>query len=257
MFSTIPFFITNASSGAPGPAPTPSLPAGYTFYVDASDSDSYPGTGTTWFDLSGNNYDMTLSSADVFVDNGGNDKYMDFEDGIAKYYVGGVVTDLPSAENGTWVFYTSPKNAEYVPGFDMYKTLLRSWSFGSHPVIISNDGYNLGTLAGPSFTTPFDIRTIPNVVTEPHMMAFKLKLDTTPNWTFFYDSYTSTAQASIDATPSPDPWTTASLGGWHNNDPSPTSYSQTWGKIWFAVYYPFLLSTAELNQVNDYIASRY
>lgn len=252
MFTTPFTFLKAATTAA-------SLPSGYTFYVDASDPTSYPGTGTTWFDLSGNGYNMTLSSAGVFVNNGGNDKYMDFENGIAKYLIGGVLTDLPAAPEATWVFYTSTKDAEFVPGFDKYKTLLRDIATGNHPVIVNNDGVSLGTIAGGSFITPFNITTIPNVVTEPHMMAFKLKLNTTPNWTFFYDSFTSTAQASIDATPATigGTWTTACLGGWHNNDSSPTAFSQTWGKIWFAVYYPFLLSTAQLDQVNSYIAARY
>ena len=33
------------------------------FFVDASDSSSYSGSGTTWSDLSGNGYDLTLTNA--------------------------------------------------------------------------------------------------------------------------------------------------------------------------------------------------
>ena len=36
------------------------------FYVDAAKSDSYPGSGTTWFDLSGNDYDTSIVSGNSF-----------------------------------------------------------------------------------------------------------------------------------------------------------------------------------------------
>jgi hypothetical protein len=246
MFTT-PFAFMAAPAGA-------SLPSGYTFYVDASDPTSYPGTGTTWYDLSGNGYNMTLSSAGVFVNNGGNDKYMDFASGIAKYLPGGTLANIPTTdgEEGTWVFYTSVKSLTA----GNYKTLLRG-ELGNHPVIVNNNGYSLGLYAAnPSFA--FDLSTIPNVVSEPHMMAWQLKVSTTPNWSFFYDSFTSSAQATINTTPQGvSGWASACLAAWHNNDSSPTSFDQTWGKIWFAAYYPFLLSTAELDQVNDYIAARY
>jgi hypothetical protein len=248
MFTTPFAFMAAPAGGA-------SLPAGYTFYVDASDPTSYPGTGTTWYDLSGNGYNMTLSSAGVFVNNGGNDKYMDFGNGIAKYLPGGTLTNIPTTdgEEGTWVFYTSPKS---ITAGD-YKTLLRGKN-GNHPVIVNTNGYSLGLyVAGPYFA--FDLSTITNVVTEPHMMAWQLKISTTPNWSFFYDSFTSSAQATINAnvTVQEPSWASASLGAWHENSSSPTSFAQTWGKIWFAAYYPFLLSTAELDQVNDYIAATY
>jgi len=35
-------------------------------YLYAADTDSYPGTGTTWFDLSGNNFDATLNGTTAY-----------------------------------------------------------------------------------------------------------------------------------------------------------------------------------------------
>lgn len=43
-------------------------------YLDAADSNSYPGTGTTWSDLSGNGYDGTLTNGPVY-----NSTYFDFD----------------------------------------------------------------------------------------------------------------------------------------------------------------------------------
>lgn len=55
---------------------------GLYLFLDAGDSDSYPGSGTTWFDLTSNNLDFTLINGTfyssgfdgIFVFDGGNDK---------------------------------------------------------------------------------------------------------------------------------------------------------------------------------------
>ena len=41
---------------------------GLVFYVDAANRSSYPGSGDTWYDLSGNNYNLTISGS-VTVEN--------------------------------------------------------------------------------------------------------------------------------------------------------------------------------------------
>jgi hypothetical protein len=254
MFTTPFTFLKAATSAA-------SLPSGYTFYVDASDATSYPGTGTTWFDLSGNGYNMTLSSAGVFVNNGGNDKYMNFSNGIAKYLPGGTLSTIPSTngEEGTWVFYTSIK----LLSSPDYKTLIRSTPGGGgiHPVLIDGNEA-LGAYIGGFKNSSFDMTTISDVYSQPHMMAWKFILDPTgsPNWAFYYDSNTSSPSATLEDTPEDAgayTWETCCIGAYHLESNDPTVFNQPWGKIWFAVYYPFLLSTAQLNQVNSYIAARY
>lgn len=44
---------------------------GLQFFVDAGNSLSYPGSGTTWYDLSGNGNDVTLTSTTFTTDAGG------------------------------------------------------------------------------------------------------------------------------------------------------------------------------------------
>lgn len=58
---------------------------GLIFYVDAADANSYPRTGTTWYDLSGNNYSGTMTNGPTFSNSGrgsilfdGVDDYVDF-----------------------------------------------------------------------------------------------------------------------------------------------------------------------------------
>lgn len=47
------------------------VPAGMVLFLDAGDSNSYPGTGTTWYDLSGNNNDGTINGATYSPEQGG------------------------------------------------------------------------------------------------------------------------------------------------------------------------------------------
>lgn len=68
-----------------------SITNGMILYVDAANTRSYPGSGNTWYDLSGNNRHVTLYNAPTFssANNGG----LDF--------------DAPSSEYGT---FDSPGN---------------------------------------------------------------------------------------------------------------------------------------------------
>jgi hypothetical protein len=43
---------------------------GLILYLDAANEKSYPGSGTTWFDLSGQNADAIAASLPDFVSNG-------------------------------------------------------------------------------------------------------------------------------------------------------------------------------------------
>lgn len=59
-----------AVSAAPEP-PSPSVVQdGLLFYLDAGNPTSYPGSGTTWTDLSGNGNNFTLVNSPTFVSNG-------------------------------------------------------------------------------------------------------------------------------------------------------------------------------------------
>lgn len=59
------------------------------FYVDAGDTNSYAGSGTTWSDLSGNNYNATLVSSPTFNSSG----YFTF-DGSTDYATLGNISGL-------------------------------------------------------------------------------------------------------------------------------------------------------------------
>jgi len=56
--------------------------SGLSLYLDASNPKSYPGTGTTWFDLSGNSKHFTLDASGITWNSAG---YFSLADGGATY----------------------------------------------------------------------------------------------------------------------------------------------------------------------------
>jgi hypothetical protein len=98
------------------PTPTPSqfptslITSGLTMYNNANINASYPSpyTGSTWFDLSGNQYDTTLINSPSFVSTG-TTKYFDL-DGTNDYMVsetGATLTGSNSVTFSTWIRYSS------------------------------------------------------------------------------------------------------------------------------------------------------
>lgn len=47
------------------------IKTGLILHLDASNPASYPGSGATWFDISGNNNHVSLTGSPSFVTNGG------------------------------------------------------------------------------------------------------------------------------------------------------------------------------------------
>ena len=79
---------------------------GAVVHLDAGDINSYPGSGTTWYDLSGNGYNFTIN-AGAYKSSG--PKYMDFNGsyGCAKK----TDSDLPISGNVTCICWTRVLNS--------------------------------------------------------------------------------------------------------------------------------------------------
>ena len=101
-----PFAYMGAVAGAAPPYVTDNL----TFYVDASDASSYPGTGTTWSDLTTNGNDASIVGGPTFGGTG-DAKYFDL-DGNAEYFS---VPSLNLQQSFSFetVFQTSTNSSRY------------------------------------------------------------------------------------------------------------------------------------------------
>ena len=238
-----------AAQGGPK-VPRASLVCAY----DAANYKSYPGSGTTWYDLSGNGYHLTLNSAGTW-NSAGARSYMDFTAGIAKYLPGGSLTDIPGTGGGpgTICIFSTIK----APDSD-WKTLVRG-SGGDHQVIIYADtGIDLGMYDndGAGFLdSGFDVDTLSNRTTEYHFMAWKLDTSS-PYYQFYYDQNLSSAASTITNSNATFNNGFAGVGAYHNANSSPTSFSQEFGAIRMFLFYNKHLSETELREVYNSYKSR-
>lgn len=228
---------------------------GLVLALDAADKNSYTGTGTTWTDLSGNNYNFTLSNANVWTTYN-SVRCMDFENGIAKYLPGGVLTDLPVFANITICMYSTIKVAD-----TNWKTLWRtSTAPGDHQVIISaTDGISLGMYDNDSagfLDTGFKMNTISSYTTKFHFYVWKLS-SSSPYYQFYYDDNLSTSSATLTNANATLNRGTACIGAYHNSTSTPTDFSQPWGRISNFYYYNRHLSETELRQNYNTTKSRF
>jgi hypothetical protein len=112
---------TNLIQGEPYVPSGPVLPpvtSGLGLYLTTYEAASYPGSGSTWNDLSGNGYNFTLTNPDFYSDGGFNWFYFANDGGTKRYALNTAdfTSGMPSALNqfgqkGTY-FYVVKKNAD-------------------------------------------------------------------------------------------------------------------------------------------------
>ena len=206
-----------------------------------------------WKDLSGNNYNLTLSHPSVSTTYNGV-RCMDFENGIAKYLPGGVLTDLPVYPNITICMYSTVKAND-----GNWKTLWRSTG-GDHQIIINaGDGVSLGMYdnGGAGFIdTGFDVNTLSNYTTQFHFYVWKLSA-ISPYYQFYYDGNLTTSSGTLTNVNSQFTMGTACVGAYHVASSNPAVYEQPWGRISNFYYYNRHLSEAELQQIYQATKSRF
>ena len=219
-------------------------------HLDATDTASYSGSGTTWTDLSGNGYDFTLSNASSFVAaSGSTPAHMNFESQICRRLVSGSMSNVPNATNGTIVIFSTIKNIT-----NNWRTLLRgSLSAPDHQVIIGNESNDLGMYdneGGAFQNSGFNINSVPNYTTAFNMHAWKLS-QSSPYYEYFYNTNTSSASGTITNSNATFNNGFSAIGGWHDNANTGAG-SQHWGKIMTFLYYQKHLSSSELDQIYNY-----
>ena len=111
--------------------PTNIVTNGLVLFLDANNTNSYPGSGTSWYDLSGNGNTGTLTNGPTFSSvNGGTIVF----DGIDDYVNVANASSLNASAQTISVWY----NATTIPG--RLATII-----GKHDTAGSNNGYNLWT----------------------------------------------------------------------------------------------------------------
>lgn len=103
----------------------PVITTGLVFYVDAGNSSSYPGTGTTWTDLSGNANNFTLTNGPIF--NSSNGGYFSF-DGTNDYAQGPTLSVGTSWTVEAWINTTTTATDAFIGQVGSYGLF-----FGTRP----------------------------------------------------------------------------------------------------------------------------
>ena len=235
---------------------TPAVTDSIRLHLNATDVNSYNGTGTTWSDLSGNGYDFTVNES-AFQETDGI-KYMDFNatNGIAKHIVAGNLSDVPYNRYATFQVF-SAITTDVSTG---WRTLTRGTNFDHHVII--NDSNIIGHYDNDSqgfISSGYNVTNVPNYSSKFNCLTFKLgqpNLDPEQGWKFRYND-----QSSDDATISSVHagfWNGISqlggYGGGGNAIPDMNTHSQYWGKISVFLYYTRWLTDQEI--LDNYNAAK-
>jgi hypothetical protein len=199
--------------------------------LDANDSLSYPGTGTTVFDIT-SEYDHTLIGATYTVRNG--IKCFDCTTGNNRVNLGVTGPTLP---NSGYTYITWARLITSTAGF---RTLLYTNSPKYTPITIPNASNTLGYWDTSFKSSGYDVASSAGVWVQYAVVG------TNTSQTFYINGTQvgSTISAGAGGTTH---W------GWGNNDVA----GQPWGHVANMYFYNRQLSLAEITQQYNYLAPRF
>jgi hypothetical protein len=112
------------------------MPTNLILYLDANNSSSYSGTGTTLNDLSGNGYTHTLSNSNLYTNLSG---VKCFNCSSTGQVILSNLTTIQIPTNFTYISWVRVRAS--TSGF---RTLLRSYNTGGHAIIVNTGTNTLG-----------------------------------------------------------------------------------------------------------------
>jgi hypothetical protein len=209
--------------------------------LDASNSTSYPGTGTIWYDLSGNNNNFNIVASAY---NSSGPKYMNFGGGygIAK---NGSNIPLSDSTGITYMVWTQILNSTA-----NWRTLTRAYAASDdHQVIILYNSYNLGMYdgaGGAGFVgTGYNVTSIPGYSSGWYCLYWRWQ-NFSPYYEFSYNDTPGTIRGSITNSNGRYQSGFGAVGGYHENNTTPSNASQYWGNIGQFLCYNRRLTDVEL-----------
>jgi hypothetical protein len=226
---------TITPTNTPTPSSTPSIvSSGLVIQLDAYESSSYPGTGTTVFDITGG-YDHTLIGATYTVLNG--IKCFDCTTGTDRVVVNGTGPTLPTSG------YTYITWARLIPSTSGFRTLLYTNTTPINkitPITIPNGGSTLGYWDTAFRSSGYDASSSAGAWVQWAVVGDN------SSQTFYINGSQEGSTIAFGAGGTPH-W------GWGNNDLS----GQPWGHVANMYFYNRQLSLSEITQQYNYLAPRF
>jgi hypothetical protein len=222
--------------------------------LDASDPNSYPGSGTTWYDLSGNGNNYTILATAY---NSSGPKYMDFNGsyGCAKK----TDADLYVFGNVTVVCWTRIKNSTAE-----WRTLLRGAStFGDHQMIIQSGGWDIGMFDNKNGTgfnaTGYSQQSLPGYGTTAwNMLIWRFDWSNSPYYALAYNNSPETIRGSNTSVNARFKSGVCSIGAYNNGvQTDPSNASQYWGDIGYISIHGRILSNSEILDIYNGTKARF
>jgi hypothetical protein len=242
---TFKVYATNSFGNSPlssesNQASTPSIPitSGLLLFLDAGNTGSYPGSGTTWFDISGNGRNYTMVNTPTFVSAGDNSYFTNFADNI--YFTGGTSYLPTGASPRTLISIARTPNP--LSGYQhiaQYGTTNTGQSFG---ITTLGGSWNTHTWAG-SYNPG-----APNASTNTMYMASAGVQNSSTQWMWINTTaYSGGGSHAVNT------------GNSENNIGARIATSESWGngRIYLYAMYDRLLSTSEITTFYNTYKTRF
>jgi hypothetical protein len=134
----------------------PIVSNGLVLHLDAGNASSYPGTGTTWFDLSGNNNNGTLVNGVRFDNGNGGSLSFDGVDDYVSFAYNPSLTTQVTVEIWMILRSTSPNGTAWIAGRELsYRILYSSNGFVWVCATQNNPWYTAGTAISAGSINPY------------------------------------------------------------------------------------------------------
>jgi hypothetical protein len=209
--------------------------------LDAGNTRSYPGTGTTWYDISGSGGTNFTINASAFNSSG--PKYMDFN---GSYGCAVTASGVDTTFSGTCtaVVWTRILNSS-----GNWRTLFRAESSGAdHQVIVQSGGWAIGmydNTNGTGFNSSgFSQQSLPGYGTSQWNMLVWRWVSTQNDFYYYSFSYNDSPETERGANSSSNArFKTGfrTLGAYNSSSPN-----QFWGDIAYIAMYNRRLDNAEV-----------
>ena len=234
----------NISKKSGGALPTD----GMRVYLDATNTDSYPGSGTTWTDLSGYGNNFQIVNGAFKGGAGSMTGYMDFQGNHGQAKNGG---DISLSGDVSYVVVTRIKNST-----GQWRTLTRSYN-ADHHVIVQSGAWNIGMYDnnGSGFIgTGYSQQSLPGYASNSFMvMVWRWSNNDSPTYELHVDGI---SRGSISNSNARYNRGFGSIGGYHSGNTNPSSGSQWWGDIRLFAAYARRITTSEIAEIQNAMSNQ-